>query len=264
MSSRDGPAGRASDYSFGDSQRAAARLALVAQSFEPVSRAFLERSAPHGCARALDLGCGPGFTTRLLAEVCAPRELVGLDASPAHVERARAAAPPGASFHVHDVTRMPLPGGPADLIHARLLLAHLREPERLALRWHGALRPGGRLLLDEVEWIRSEDAVVVRYLHLVTTMLRARGQELYVGERLEAATRGLRRGTCALRLLTLPAARAASMFAPNLAEFRRDPAIRAQADERELDALAEALAERAAGRGGAPVTWGMRQLAIEA
>ena len=253
-----------SDYSFGDSRRAAARLALVAQSFEPVSRAFLESAAPRGCARALDLGCGPGFTTRLLAEVCAPHELVGLDASPAYVAQARAAAPPGASFLVHDVTSLPFPGGAADLIHARLLLAHLREPERLLALWTSALRPGGRLLLDEVEWIRSEDPVFVRYLQLVTAMLRARGQELLIGPRLEAASRGLRRGACALRELTLPAARAAALFAPNLAEFRRDPAIRAAASESELDALATALALRADGQAGAPVAWGMRQLAIEA
>ena len=59
----------------------------MARDFEPVSRAFLLQAAPRGCARALDLGCGPGFTTRLLAELCAPHELIGLDASAAFVAR---------------------------------------------------------------------------------------------------------------------------------------------------------------------------------
>jgi SAM-dependent methyltransferase len=255
----------AQSYSFGDSRRAAARLALVAESFEPVSRPFLERCAPRGCDRALDLGCGPGFTTRLLAEVCAPRELVGLDASEAYVERARADAPGrGRAFLVHDVTRVPFPGGAADLLHARLLLAHLSEPETVIARWATQLRPGGRLLLDEVEWIRSDDAIVLRYLELVTGMLNARGQELYVGARIEAATRGSRRLACELRELSLPAARAAALFAANLAEFRQQPAIRAQASEAELDALAAELRRRVAGEAGAPVTWAMRQLAIEA
>jgi hypothetical protein len=54
------------------------------------------------------------------------------------------------------------------------------------------------------------------------------------------------------------------MFSPNLAEFRRQPEVMAQADERELDALAAELSARAAGAAGGSVTWGMRQLAIEA
>ena len=157
-----------------------------------------------------------------------------------------------------------VPGAPADLIHARLLLAHLREPERVLAGWATQLRPGGRLLLDEVEWIRSDDPAFLRYLELVTGMLRARGQELYVGARLEAATRGARRVACELRELTLPAAQAAAMFSPNLAEFRHQPAVRAQASESELDALAAELEARIAGGSGGTVTWAMRQLVIEA
>jgi len=236
----------------------------VARNFEPLSRAFLARTAPRGCARALDLGCGPGHTTRLLRELCAPRELVGLDASEAYVRLAAAECGPGLGFCVHDVTRVPFPGGPADLIHARLLLSHLPEPERALERWRGELRPGGRLLLDEVEWIGSEDPVFVRYLELVRHMLRALGQELEIGPRLDAATRSAPRAHAELRELTLPAARAAEMFAPNLAEFRGRQEIRERASESELDALAAGLAARERGNGGPTVTWCMRQLAIEA
>lgn len=237
----------------------------MARSFEPVSRAFLAEAAPRGCARALDLGCGPGFTTRLLREVCAPRELVGLDASEAFVARARAAAPSGVVHLVHDVTRTPFPGAPADLIYARLLLAHLAGPEALIERWRGALRPGGRLLLDEVEWIRTQDRAFLRYLDLVTASLRARGQELYVGPHIEAATRGPAQRLSRLRELPLPAATAAAMFSPNLAQLRSQPAVRERASEAELDALAAALRERERGSGSEDgVTWCMRQVAIEA
>ena len=236
----------------------------MAESFEPASRAFLERAAPRGCERALDLGCGPGHTTRMLRGVCAPRELVGLDASPAFVELAAAAPEPGLSFAVHDVTRVPFPGGPADLIYARLLLSHLPDPQALVARWRAQMRPSGRLLLDEVEWIRSEDLAFVRYLDLVTHLLASRGQQLYVGASLEAATRGAGRLVCELREHPLPASRAAAMFALNLEEIRVQPALRECASEAELDALAEALRARAEGREGAPITWGLRQLALEA
>lgn len=215
-------------------------------------------------ARALDLGCGPGFTTLLLADVCAPRELVGLDASEAFVALARERARPGVAFAVHDVTALPFPGGAADLIHARLLLAHLRDPEALVVQWWSQLRSGGRLLLDEVESIRSEDPVFALYLDLVRRVLAARGQQLEIGPRIERATRGAQRVHCELRELTLPPARVAEMFAPNLAELRASSALRALADESVLDEVAAGLRLREQGKSGRPVTWRLRQLAIEA
>jgi len=195
--------------------------------------------------------------------VCAPRELLGLDASPAYVEQARADAPPGMTHVVHDVCSLPLPGGPADLIYARMLLSHLKDPESRIASWLGALRPGGRLLLDEVEWIRTGDAAFQRYLGLVTQRLRALGQELYVGPRIEMATRGSRRIACAVRELSLPPAAAAGMFSPNLTELRQQAAVREQQSEAELDALAVALRAREVGAEGGAITWGLRQVAVE-
>jgi SAM-dependent methyltransferase len=236
----------------------------VARNFEPTSRAFLAEAAPRGCAGALDLGCGPGFTTELLAAVCAPRELVGLDASEPFVALARERGVASARFEVHDVTQVPFPGGAADLIHARLLLSHLADPESVVVSWWAQLRPGGRLLLDEVESIRSEDPAFEMYLSLVRHLLAARGQQLEIGPRIERATRVAQRVHCELREVTLPPARAAEMFVPNLAELRTQEAVRTWASEDVLDELAAGLRLRAQGKSGAPVTWSMRQLAIEA
>ena len=59
-----------------------------------------------------------------------------------------------------------------------------------------------------------------------------------------------RRALCELRELTLPAARAAEMFAPNLAEFRAQPAIRAQAERGRARRARRGARARAAGRRG--------------
>src|SRR4051812_46214870 len=129
MTDRTAPA----TYRFGDSEVAIDRLAIVAELFAPTTEAFVQRwwrdgTADQGSpASVIDLGCGPGFTTELLAAVCRPWALVGLDGSAAMVTAARARVP-GASFAAHDVTAVPLPGAPADLVFARYLLAHLPDP----------------------------------------------------------------------------------------------------------------------------------------
>ncbi len=57
------------------------RLAFVADLFDESSRAFLSEAVGFRPRLALDLGCGPGHTTRLLAEVLRPGRVVGVDRS---------------------------------------------------------------------------------------------------------------------------------------------------------------------------------------
>jgi trans-aconitate methyltransferase len=121
-------------YAFGDTAPAARRLGLLADVFEQTSRAFLTRVAGRSPRLAVDLGCGPGHTTRLLAAVLWPRRTIGLDQSASFVTLAAAGAPPEVEFAVHDVTVVPFPCRPADLVFCRFLLSHLADPPGLARR----------------------------------------------------------------------------------------------------------------------------------
>src|SRR3954469_2729405 len=150
-----------STYPFGGDARAGDGLPPVAAAYEPVSRAFLVAHARHRVALALDLGCGPGFSTALLAEVQRPERLVGIDAEPEHLEAARERVP-GAELVLGDVTSAPLPSG-ADLIYARLLLAHVAAPVDVARRWQAQLAPGGLLLLEDLEDIDAPPGALRAY-----------------------------------------------------------------------------------------------------
>src|SRR3954451_13842826 len=103
-------------YTFGDTPLAIERLRMLAEVFEPASRAFLEDTVTTPPRRALDLGCGPGASTRLLASVTGAAATVGLDASPSFVAAASVAAPAGVEFACRDVTDLPWPFAPADLV----------------------------------------------------------------------------------------------------------------------------------------------------
>jgi len=201
-------------YAFGDSAPAARRLALLAEVFEPPSRGLLERFAGVPLDLAVDLGCGPGHTTRLVASVTGARRTLGLDQSEAFVALAAAGAPPGVSFAVHDVTVVPFPAGPAGLVYGRFLLSHLPDPAAALAAWATQLAPGGLLLVEEVERIHTAQPALRRYLDTAAALLAARGHTLEIGaalHRLPDPPGVVRR----LDRVAPLAALAASLFAQN-------------------------------------------------
>src|ERR1700733_15701929 len=117
----------ANKYTFGDNLRASARLRRLAEMYEPESRELLLRSGINAPRLAVDLGCGPGWSTRLLQDALKPGRTVGLDASPVFVEEARTRHGAGLEFKVHDIVSVPFPIDPPDFMFCRFLLTHLRS-----------------------------------------------------------------------------------------------------------------------------------------
>jgi trans-aconitate methyltransferase len=145
-------------YACGDTEQAAERLRLLAETFARPTTAFLRASVTAPPALAVDLGCGPGWSTHLLAETLNPELTVGLDNSERFIALARKTASARVSFSVHDVASVPFPVGPADLIFCRFLLTHLRDPQGTVAAWATQLSPGGLLLLEpEKHWTSFSD-----------------------------------------------------------------------------------------------------------
>jgi trans-aconitate 2-methyltransferase len=251
-------------YAFGDSAPAARRLGLLADVFEPPSRELLERFAGVPLDLAVDLGCGPGHTTRLVASVTGARRTLGLDQSEAFVALAAAGAPLGVSFAVHDVTVVPFPAGPAGLVYGRFLLSHLPDPAAALAAWATQLAPGGLLLVEEVERIHTAQPALRRYLDTAAALLAARGHTLEIGAALHRLPDppGVDRRLDRVAPLAPPAALAAELFAQNLAVWRGDAAGSGVASEAALDRLAAGLAAVVAGTAQGTIAWELRQLAF--
>jgi SAM-dependent methyltransferase len=95
----------------------------------------------------LEVGAGGGSVATWLAErVCPGGRVLATDIKPGWI-------PPAQGLEVvqHDVVTDPLPEAAFDLVHARLVLSHLPERERVVEKLAGALRPGGWLQIDEID-----------------------------------------------------------------------------------------------------------------
>lgn len=244
------------------------RLELWAEMFGPTSRAFLA-AAPRHPDLALDLGCATGHTTRLLAGTLHPRRTVGLDRASSYIEGARICAPEGVGFLEHDVTTVPFPTGPAELVYSRFLLLHLHEPLAVLDSWATQIRPGGMLLLDEVEAVQgdvNDEGPVRRYLEMAAALQGRHGpQPAEVGPLLGAARwRGSFR-CLSNRVVTLrpPSRVLVPIFLLNLRLWQRDPLVNAAYPAPALQRLASDLEELASMGASAPISWELRNVVLE-
>ena len=121
---------------------------------------FLARHIPEPCREALDVGCGTGTFSRLLAK--SSDNVLALDLSPNMIglARERSSRFPNIDFRVADVLTLALPAEQFDCIATIATLHHLPAGEVLP-KLKGALKPGGVLLvLDLFQAEGLSDAVV--------------------------------------------------------------------------------------------------------
>lgn len=111
----------------------------------------------HAPLRALDVGCGTGVVTLLLAEL--GHEVTGVDFVPGMLQRARkkpSATDGSVEFYRGDVEALPIADDAFELVTARHLLWTLPNPDEAIGEWRRVVEPGGRILLIEGYWDHPE------------------------------------------------------------------------------------------------------------
>jgi ubiquinone/menaquinone biosynthesis C-methylase UbiE len=107
----------------------------------------------------LDIGCGAGQTTRDAARAAAPGSVLGVDVSPAALERARELAAAeslrNVSFELGDAQTHAFEAGRFDVAISRFGTMFFSDPVAAFANVGRALRPGGRLVA--LVWQRHRD-----------------------------------------------------------------------------------------------------------
>lgn len=179
--------GRQDRVYFMDDPREARRLADKVDSATWVNEFLAPHLAPG--SRVLDVGCGPGVIAAEVASRCPAGQVVGLDQSPERASLAGAAlATRGGEAFVGDAAELPFEDGSFDLVYCRFLLEYLRQPERAVREMVRVCRPGGRVLLQDLDgqllWHYPEDLELQRQVTATLAQLADTGFDPFAGRKL--------------------------------------------------------------------------------
>ena len=169
------------------------RLRLLARVMRPTTEALFERAGLREGMRCLDVGCGGGDVSFDLARLVGARgRVVGIDLDAVKVATARAEATAAGlanvEFRAVDIVGGDLPQPGFDLVYARFLLTHLREPQHAVERLCGLLAPGGLMVVEDIDFSGSFSQppswAFAAYVDLYRRAALARGAHPDIGPRL--------------------------------------------------------------------------------
>ncbi len=144
--------------------------------------------------------------------------MIGYERSPAFCAQARERIRGAIDFIEADVDTTDLPIENVDLAFCRFLLTHLPDAVTTLRSWRRALRPGGVLVLIELERLTSSNPALARYYEIINGVQAQHGQQMYIGNALEGHAREA--GWTILQSQAvapgIPAAAMATLHRPNL------------------------------------------------
>ena len=161
--------GYMADYALDNSwDRARRRLSLLEQYLDPITkRRITALGIPPG-SQCLEVGAGGGSVAAWLCEQVGPTgRVVATDVNIQLLERIKLS-----NFEAikHDITVDSPPENGFDFVHSRWLLHHLPRPDVAIRRMIEALRPGGWLLLEEVDFFPVHTSTSQLYVDFMVVL----------------------------------------------------------------------------------------------
>lgn len=126
------------------------RLRLTQEIYDPITIRHLESLGVARGWKCLEVGAGAGSIAQwLAARVGNTGKVVAADIDLRFLRQLDLA---NLEIRQHDILKDDLEANRYDLVHCRMLLLHLSEPERALKKMAKALRPGGCLLIEETDY----------------------------------------------------------------------------------------------------------------
>lgn len=179
-----------SQYIFDNARpQAARRFASLEALYDPWTIQHLERTGVAAGWSCLEVGGGGGSIAAWLADRVGERgHVLVTDIDPRFLSDVERLSRANVEVRRHDVCVDPLPEGAFDLIHGRLVVAHVPEPQEALRKLAAALKPDGWLVVEDFAGVLKDRTFVTADAEagaLHDRVLRALGQlrEARAGDR---------------------------------------------------------------------------------
>jgi ubiquinone/menaquinone biosynthesis C-methylase UbiE len=137
------------------------RLSALESLYDQTSRRILSDLGVGRGWRCLEVGCGAGsIALWLTAQVGETGRVLATDLDTRFLDGHGRA---NLDVRTHNIVTDPLDEAAFDLIHARAVLVHLPDREQVLKRLVAALRPGGWLVIEDVDFGRATASVLGHY-----------------------------------------------------------------------------------------------------
>lgn len=173
------------------------RLRILSRIMQASTLDLLERAGIRPGMACLEVACGSGDLAFDIARLVTPGgKVVATDIDRTKLElasiEAEAKRLTNLEFRSADISTDEIEQE-FDLVHARFILTHLPNPERALTIMRQALRPGGVLVVEDVDFrgyfCYPECDALWRYVELYTRTVERRGGDPYIGPRLPSLFR---------------------------------------------------------------------------
>jgi ubiquinone/menaquinone biosynthesis C-methylase UbiE len=186
-----------SSYIIARGREGKERLKLLSQVMLPTTSQLLNTVGLDAGMKCLDVGCGGGYVTLLMASLVGPHgRIVGTDSDSEILALARQDAEVAQLGNVefrHTDAAVCQEEEGFDLVYARFLLTHLSEPEKCLEAMKKACKPKGVIVIEDIDFSGSfcypYCAAYEMYLELYKEAAHRRGVDPNIGPKLAAMLR---------------------------------------------------------------------------
>lgn len=179
------------NYAIRGGEEGKRRLDLLSQIMGPSTEALLTRVGVRAGMECLDLGCGGGHVSGLLARLVGEGgSVVGIDLDEVKLAAARQDCLDRGlhvEFRTGSVSEWTEPAT-YDVVYGRFILSHLADRPKIVARMIAALRPGGVLVLEDIDFTGAfsypANDAYQQYCGLYRAVIRRRGGDADLGPQL--------------------------------------------------------------------------------
>ena len=185
---------RDGSYKLGDlegPEKELDRLRKQGENFKHLEVGILRKVGLQAHHKVLELGCGPGFVSKIIAEVACDGAMVCVDVDQQLLDilPKEVTKPPKGGLKVYrcSADAVPVEDGWADFTYARFLLQHVPDPLAIVREAYRATAPGGRFCAvdsdDGLILHFPEDARIGQFLRDAEAAQAEHGGDRFVGRK---------------------------------------------------------------------------------